>query len=254
MALPIADSITTFSNNLAFISSATKQAVVKPQNFEGIAGFLFDIPKREEINLSADITEHYIENNTVINDHIALKPETLTLEGFVGELKFKSNRSLPILGGVVDKLNLIDGFFPDITTQANQLYTQTENALNVANQAKKNTENIYGLFNDLDSSSKETKQAKAFYFFYALWQSREVFTVDTPWHVFTNMFIIDLKAMQEENNYLTNFSVTLKKIRFAENIQVKQRQGRNGQQNSKISNNGKTKGKTKPVSFLRGLF
>lgn len=64
-----------------------QRAIVRPQNPPpGIAGFLFDIPEEDQISLSADVTDHYLEDNTSVVDQIALKPEEVTVRGLVAEL------------------------------------------------------------------------------------------------------------------------------------------------------------------------
>lgn len=250
----IANSITTFNSNLGFLSSATSQAIVKPQNFEGIAGFLFDIVLRDGVALESDITDHFIEDNTVINDHIALKPEIITVEGLIGELKLEQQRTIPFLGAATDKLNVFSGFLPEITTQANEVYNEIENSLETAKQVSKNIENIYSTFFDLDTSAKETFQAKAYSFFYSLWQSREVFTVDTPYNTFTNMSILSMEVNQEETTSISSFSLTFKKLRFASVLEVANNQGRRAEQLAKIEDKGRIKGEEKDQSLLRSLF
>ncbi len=252
--MAIGNSVATLTNNAGFISSATNQAIVKPQDFQGIAGFVFDVISRDGVNLNSDITDHFIEDNTVINDHIALKPEVVTVSGLIGELKLESEPLLAPLGSLTDKLNAFSGFLPDLATQANQIYNQAENALNVAKQAGQTAENVFNLFNDLDAAPKETFQAKAFNFFYALWRSRQIFTVENPWNTFTNMSILDMEAIQEDTKYISDFSITFKKLRFAKIIQIENSQGRRSQQISEVQDKGRIKGEEKPQSLLRSLF
>ena len=49
-------------------------------------GFLFNILGEEVVTLTADATDHYVEDNSAIQDHIALKPITITLHGYIGEV------------------------------------------------------------------------------------------------------------------------------------------------------------------------
>lgn len=69
------------------LSTLEGLALVRPNNPpEGIAGFLFDIVGDETIDLESEITDHFVENNTAIQDQIALRPEIITVSGIVAEL------------------------------------------------------------------------------------------------------------------------------------------------------------------------
>lgn len=69
------------------LSTLEKQAIIRPNNPPpGIAGFLFDIRGEEVAELISEITDHYVEDNTAIQDQVALKPEMITVRGLVAEL------------------------------------------------------------------------------------------------------------------------------------------------------------------------
>ena len=73
------------SNATGFLDNKAN-TLLKPKSAKGISGFLFDVPDTESLTLSADITDHYTENNSYVNDHIVRKPTTVNLSGFIGEL------------------------------------------------------------------------------------------------------------------------------------------------------------------------
>lgn len=54
------------------------EAVVNVLSSTGIAGFKFHVPESEQVNMESDITDHYTDSNSVIQDHIARRPITLT--------------------------------------------------------------------------------------------------------------------------------------------------------------------------------
>lgn len=69
------------------LSTLEQKAIVRPNNPPlGIAGFLFDITGDEWAELSSQITDHYTESNSTIQDNIALEPEKVTVRGLVAEL------------------------------------------------------------------------------------------------------------------------------------------------------------------------
>jgi len=73
-------------------------ALVTPENLPlGVAGFLFDIEGEEIFELRSDITDHYVEDNTTIQDQWGRLPERITLNGYVGELVgYLSNPNPPV--------------------------------------------------------------------------------------------------------------------------------------------------------------
>ena len=55
--------------------------------FTGIPNtLLFHIEGENNGVFESDITDHYIEDNTTIVDQIGLRPEVITVTGFIGEL------------------------------------------------------------------------------------------------------------------------------------------------------------------------
>lgn len=69
------------------LSTLDKQAIVRPNNPpRGIAGFLFDYDAEQFMELVAEVTDHFIEDNTTLQDNIALLPERITVRGSVAEL------------------------------------------------------------------------------------------------------------------------------------------------------------------------
>ena len=67
---------------------AKTTAVLAAQGMEGIGGWMFDIPTGEDIELDADITDHYVESGSFVTDHVVLKPIIITLSGYKGELVY----------------------------------------------------------------------------------------------------------------------------------------------------------------------
>jgi hypothetical protein len=98
----IAQSAKTGVNNAQGFLDGSNSAVLRPKSAEGIGGFVFDIPDNESVQLQSDITDHYTESNSFLNDHIVRKPIILTLSGFVGELVYRSPAGVE---GAVQEVN-----------------------------------------------------------------------------------------------------------------------------------------------------
>jgi hypothetical protein len=59
-------------------------------------------------------------------------------------------------------------------------------------------------------------QQAVFQQFYLYWRNRTLFTIQTPWAVFANMIIEELRAQQEESTrVITDFYISFKMMRFS---------------------------------------
>lgn len=69
------------------LTTLDRAAIVRPNNPPaGVAGFLFNYDAEEFIELMSEITDNAIEDNTSLQDNIALLPERVTLRGMIAEL------------------------------------------------------------------------------------------------------------------------------------------------------------------------
>lgn len=332
--IPSDDSTSVF-DVLRSLSTLERQAIVRPKNPpDGVAGFVFNIPQEEEMNLRSEITDHFVEDNTAINDEIALKPEEFTLRGIVAEVSVRplTNRlqssarkwqPLPInplpapvptpflaqllvkggtlarilapgssqLVGMAKALEMSPaGVTQTITNQteilmsslgygeaaakaraiAQVLVSANKSAAKPASRRNPNAvapiippltplvapalqpdpASLYGTF--LDKAAQppaQTRQARTFAYFYQLWKSRQLFTVETPWGFLTDVAILSFRSSQDETTkFASTFSVTFKKIRTAgaTTVAAGQLAGRAAIQSSPVTNNGNA-GKT-PLS------
>lgn len=200
------------------IEQIITQAVVRPTGnpgLTGISGFLFDIVGSEDVSIDSDITDHYVEENYAIQDHIALRPERFTVKGYAGEIYDRFSDGVKVAMTVLDKLAILSTMAPEFAAQAEQLYSSlVSGSLNVSQIINTGT-SLYDIF--VQAITTSTRQQAAFNYFYALWKSRTLCTVETPWNVFTDMAIESIRGHQgEDSKYISDFSVTFKKIRKAE--------------------------------------
>jgi hypothetical protein len=188
---------------------------------------LFHYEGENTATLQSDITDHYIEDNTAIQDQIALKPEEITTHGFIGELNDVPPAALAIVKTVADKLTVINAYTPALSVTALLAYNTAFQAYQVAQNAVNSAvsswstvtnsggESVIGT-NGLAIQANQTKQQQMFQQFYGYWRNRTLFTVQTPWAVFQNMAIKNLRAIQDATtNVITDFEITFKMLRFA---------------------------------------
>lgn len=191
---------------------------------------LFHYEGEQTALIESDITDHYVENNTAIQDQIALKPETITTRGFIGELNNVLPSALQPLQKVANTLVTISGYTPQLSATAliayNQAFFLYQSAASIAQSAVSAWSSLLsnegaelapgsGVFT-AGASLVQNKQQVMFQQFYGYWSQRTLFNVQTPWAVFTNMAIKSLRAIQDaETRMITDFEVTFKKIRTA---------------------------------------
>lgn len=200
----------------AFVDTVTSQFIVNPPspNTIGVSGFIFSIIGDEVFSLDSEITDSYLEDNTSVQDQIALRPEQFTLSGYVGELVNSFPNLFTNIITALQNFGNTPEAGPTLNTQDQQYYDNltliAASEVSIINTAQ----NVYSLFSGLSTTA--TAQQNAMQYFYNLWLSRTLCEVETPWGVLQNMAILNVRANQDETTRLfTGFSVTFKAMRFA---------------------------------------
>ena len=210
----------SLTNLVDLASTAGEMFVVAPEKIESQV-YLFDTRGEEKVSLESDITDNWVEDNKTMQDHIGLKPMTITLSGYVGELTNKLPEIFPEeLSRVPDQLSGLSAFMPKLTTQTQYILNRTQEVYGIYEKANRTVKTGYNRIEALKDGVEVPKevpnQQKVFAQFYDLWQQRGLYTVYTPFGVYNNMAIQALRARQEEDSsYISEFSVTFKQIRIA---------------------------------------
>lgn len=176
---------------------------------------LFNYEGEQTITLRSDITDHFIEDNTAIQDQIALHPVSITTHGFIGELNNVTPKVLEPLKVAADKLTIVNAYVPVISTTALIAYNLAVQAYQTALIAK----NAGVAAWSGSALTSQTKQQQFYNLFYGYWKNRTLFTVQTPWAVYQNCAIEVLRAIQEaDSNVISDFEVTFKQLQFTTTI------------------------------------
>lgn len=206
-----------------------------PSTAQPPPSFLFNYEGEQSAQLDSDITDHYIEDNTALQDQIALKPPIVNTHGFIGELNDIAPPALAPVKALADKLTIVSAYTPSLSASALvayntafQLYQTAQNAANTAISAWSSINGTGGESVVTGNSSQplivapnQTKQQLAFQQLFGYWQSRTLFTVQTPWAIFQNMAIKSMRPVQDADNlYITTFEMSFKQIRIAQTSTV----------------------------------
>lgn len=270
--------ITTAATSLSNLILVTPQSVVgyapqTPANpnkpgavtlSQSAPAILFHYEGEQTATLSSDITDHFVEDNSAVQDQIALRPIVVNTHGYIGELNDVPPYALALLKQAADKLTAIGPYAPQLSATAQLAYAEafllyqvSANAVNSAVSAWSSVSNaitgadgqsVIDAQGNLTIGSVQSEQQKMFQQFYGYWQTRTLFTVQTPWAVLQNMAIVSLTASQDETtNVITDFNVSFKQIRtastaFGSGLIPKSLAGRSDTQAAPVVNQGSTPG------------
>lgn len=211
----------TFQSDYQDVQTALGQYIVTPANAFGLAGFIFGVEGASIVNINADITDHYAEDNSVIQDHIAVKPKRFVLKQYIGELADFQNDSNPsVVQSVVQKLTTLSNTLPALASGTKQVlgffggdFPITASSLTQP-ALLQSASSLFATVKNL--IQQPTKQSAAYMYFKALMQQKILVSVQTPFEFMANMAIESIVAIQpEETKQISDFTITLKEMRFA---------------------------------------
>ena len=209
---------TTLSSDAKDYFDEKSQIALLAYDRVGISGWVFDIPTGEALTSKTSISKHYMENNSVVNDHAINEPDEITLTGLVGELVFRKPQGLEsALNELTSRLGTVNAYLGPLTQGATQKAALiASQAAYVANQAKaiaKRAKGVVDFFKGEEAAL--TLQQKAYFELMALQKTHQRIYVLTPWNFHLNMLISQVVARQDEtSNDFTDFTVTIQEARF----------------------------------------
>ena len=259
----------TAANYVGNISAGVSKAityginkyVLNVKGNQGIYGFVFDYEDESRISLQSEITDHYMESNAFVNDHIARKPMRVTLRGFSGEAVQTATTISGVLQTLQNKLttlpSLLGKYTPGAVQKIQSAVTNLQNVANEVDNAIGKAKSIFGMV--VGFGTGPTKQQQAYQKLYGAWQAGVVFDIDTPFNHFPNMAIESVVMVQDAmTKEWSDICVTLKEMRFADVVstsgvssaQVKQQQGDRSLQTAAAVYKGKLSGFSTKLGLL----
>lgn len=212
-------------------------AIVSFGNNTEIAGFKFHIVDREQVTMESDITDHYVDTNRPVQDHIAWKPVEITIHGFQGEYYNDISENIGHSASYYAVMSTVNSYIPKFdnisiirkaksaisrATSGNSIINKVTNQLTSAaygvllNMLKEFKNNFFGTYEE--QYHIEFEQTKAFFFFEYLWESGVPVNVTTSWKHYENMVVKSIKPLRDRNADITDFTVVLKQINKTETI------------------------------------
>lgn len=191
--------------------------------------FVFSSIQSHKVQLSSQITDYWLENNTAIQDTISIQPVIITVQGLVGEVTFKApHRFWDLLTNKVQDFSK-SALGYDLTNKLTQIsnvqpkvdnYTQL--AKNAVNYIEVATTKYIELWNSLKTTEStnlgdaRSIQQRVFDTITNYWIYKTPLNVTTPYGTFSNMYIQNADFSQDTSENLTDLSITLKQVTFKE--------------------------------------
>lgn len=221
---------------------------------------LFDIIQSDSINIESDITDHYVENNTAVQDTMAIKPIELTLRGLVGEKVYEHSLMVTDkISGAFSKIAPIGALIPPISSYANVVVNASAYIESSVKRYIETFKNIKDIFNK-NKTPNQSKQYTVCQNLISLRDNRTFVTVTTPFGKFENMLILSANMEQGETKSLSELVVTVKQYKSVavEMVKVdsKKYAGRLAEQKAMSEDLGKVQGAKQELTstLYRSLF
>lgn len=259
--------LSTLSNATSTVGALGNLILVTPQEVVGyqpqskttpdgqvgpkLPALLFHYEGEQSVTLESDITNHFVEDNTAVQDQIAKKPIIINTHGFIGELNDVVPKSLVPIKKIADKLTVISAYTPVLSESAINAYNQAaflySSAKTLADSAVSSWNALTGNKTGFTDSNGtffpiQSKQQQYYKDLAGYWENRYLFTVQTPWAIYQDMAIKSLRAIQDaETKMITDFEISFQQIRKATTetlINPDNNQGRAFFQSSSLTNLG----------------
>lgn len=187
---------------------------------EGIEGFQFSVLENFDISYITEITDHPLQDGSVINQGRSHKPTIVKMTGIISEIYTKKSRAIEALNFVNNKVGAINRYLPteDLTAgavqQFNEITSTATSYINYADNLVQDGKSFISLFTD--ALNPETKQEEAHRFLESLRKGRKLINLNSVYkHTnLTNLLItnIDFRKETKRSNHDVQITITFKQI------------------------------------------
>jgi len=190
----------------------------------GIGGFIAGVRVSESITLTSDVPDNYVEDGSVINDHIINNPVTISIDGEVADVNEKVLFVPEIALKAIDKSAEILDSLSIVKKTKQQLEKINEFAKPLGN-AYKDVEDSFDqgqqLYDYFSGQKAKTIQDDFFDFLNQIYYSKQLITIEMPFRDYKNMRITSLTISKDNTtNQALKYKLSAKEVRFAETILV----------------------------------
>lgn len=188
-----------------------------------------------KLELEADITDHYVEDNSAVQDHMALKPMRYTVRGIIGEKVFTPLESYEyqVPSKNISKLATATGLLSALSPTLSSYMQTAVAAYNYVEDSYKRYAGTISNIKDFFSKNKtgrtinatstkdvikDSKQERALNEILIFQQKRTLVDIDSPYGYFSNFLIESAYIEQTDTIWKSELVVNLKKYRSVETL------------------------------------
>jgi len=191
----------------------------------GIGGWTAEVRTSENIQFTSDVPDNYIEDGSVINDHIINNPIVLSIDGEVSDIHIKAEFLSDTFFKYLDKAESVLNLFPSHKTiqMTQRLNTIAIGLLETYKQVDSILDRGKGLFDMFEDKSETSLQKGFFDYLNRIYYSKELIEIEMPFQTYKNMRITSLTISRDNStNQAVKYKITAKEVRFAKTILVKE--------------------------------
>lgn len=184
----------------------------------GIGGFNLDVRLDSSINFTMVAPENYVEDGSVINDHIINDPITISISGEVADIHIKPEFDDFVLETLREKIQF-KVINTVLTKQQQQKIQSVVDKVTGALKLVQKGLDIYNRFNNRNEPTAKyrTIQDDFFDFLELNYINKRLLTIEMPFRNYENMLITSLTITKDNStNQKLKYSLSAKEIRFAE--------------------------------------
>lgn len=189
----------------------------------------------EKLELESDITDHYVEDNSTVQDHMAIKPMRYTVRGFIAEKVFTPLEPYEYqapyrnTNKFVTATNLLSTLSPTLSSYMQTAMAAYNYVQDSYNRYAGTISNIKDFFSKnktgrtINATStrdviKDSKQESALQSILALMESRTLVDIKSPYGDFNNFLIESAYIEQTDTIWKSELVVNLKEYRSVETL------------------------------------
>lgn len=195
-----------------------------------IADYHFDIIQEHAVSLSSQMTDNWMENNTVINDHIANSPIVVSLRGLAGEWVYVpdeqqantvlSQASYESNIDTLHKLSKLSVLYPPIDNSTQFAKNQRDYIEASYNRYRSVVKQFFNFNNPpalrFQNPVYDSKLKKIYNRLETMRVNKMPFTVETPFKTFQDMYIQSISLRQANVLYSMDIEITFKQGYFTD--------------------------------------
>lgn len=227
---------TTITLNIGISKNADELEKYNPYSDRSIqyifrSGFV----NSDKLELEADITDHYVEDNSTVQDHMAIKPIRYTVRGIIGEKVFTPLEpyEYQVPSKNISKLATATGLLSTLSPTLSSYMQTSVAAYNYVGDSYKRYAGTISNIKDFFSKNKtgrtinatstndvikDSKQERALNEILIFQQKRTLVDIDSPYGYFSNFLIESAYIEQTDTIWKSELVVNLKEYRSVETL------------------------------------